>query len=66
MAVRYGSKSTIAASHRKPWRAVKIFKGVRWYGPLRATEREAAIDYDRHILELGLDLPLNILKRKPQ
>lgn len=29
-----------------------------------ATEREAAIAYDRYVLEHGLDRPLNILKPK--
>lgn len=46
---------------KKPWQARMLYKGIRWKGPARETEREAAIDYDKKRIELGLD-PVNILK----
>lgn len=59
-----GSSSTIASAIRKPWKAMLSANGTRWQGPPRATEKEAAIDYDTRVLELGADRPLNILKPK--
>jgi hypothetical protein len=58
-------KTTYSAfSHGdKPWRAQHRHKGVRWYGKSRSTERESALDYDKRMIELGLE-PVNILKRK--
>lgn len=35
----------------------------KWNGPIRDTEREAAIDYDKKLISLGRD-PVNILKPK--
>lgn len=36
---------------------------LKWYGRHRNTEREAAIDYDIKLIELGKN-PVNILKPK--
>ena len=59
-----GKMSKIRATNRKPFIASMMSNGIQWTGPYRETEREAAIDYDRRVIELGLDRPLNILKRK--
>ena len=61
-----GNKSNIEARERKPWRATLMHNRATWLSPYFATEREAAIAYDRRVLELGLDKPLNILKPKPR
>lgn len=39
-------------------------KGHKWTGKMRTTEREAALDYDKKMISLGLP-PVNILKPKP-
>lgn len=44
------------------WQASKTFKGIKWRKDCK-TEREAAIAYDKKLIELGLE-PVNILKRK--
>ena len=63
--VKQGAKSTMEWQNSKPWCFRLTENGVVHRGPRRATEKEAAIDYDRRVLELNLDRPLNILKRKP-
>ena len=60
-----GMKSLIDYYEQRPWVASLTVNGLRWRGKARESEREAALDYDRRVLELGLDKPLNILKRKP-
>ncbi len=45
------------------FQGVKTINYNNWFGPLRDTEREAAIDVDKHLIILGLE-PVNILKRK--
>lgn len=54
----YRSKFTL------PWAAAlsNSKTGKRWNASFN-NEREAAIAYDKKVLELGLDRPLNILKR---
>ena len=58
------SKAAIERNKRYNWYAHLVHKGRR-FKKVTATEREAAIYYDRWVLELGLDKPLNILKPKP-
>lgn len=49
---------------KKPWVAKCTLKdGSRWVSPYRETEREAAIDYDKKLIEQGKP-PVNILKPK--
>lgn len=58
-----GSASSMRSRKAKPWIMYVWFNGrnvLKHY----ATEREAALAYDRFVLEHGLDKPLNILKRK--
>lgn len=59
-----GPKSRIKFIDNKPWTARLTQNGVRRTSVYYATEREAAIQYDKWVLEYGLDRPLNILKRK--
>lgn len=65
--IRSGNMGTIRWSQDHPWTAAIRFGGSaskRSKKKLFATEREAAIQYDKWVLELGLDRPLNILKPK--
>jgi hypothetical protein len=63
--LKVNEKTTYRAARHgdKPWRAQHRYKGVRWNGKGRSTEREAALDYDKRMIELGLE-PVNILKQK--
>lgn len=58
-----GTTGWIKWSSRFPWFACLIHDNRRWKKCF-PTEREAAIQYDKWVLELGLDRPLNILKRQ--
>lgn len=60
---RTGNMSSIRWAASYPWQACLTDKGRRKCKHF-ATEREAAIQYDTWVLEWGLDIPLNILKRK--
>jgi hypothetical protein len=64
---KHGSRSGQAASirwvARFPWRAYIHYSGV-CRSKSFPTEREAAIQYDKWVLELNIDRPLNILKPK--
>ena len=51
-------------NEKKPWKACVVVFGAKVRRKKFATERDAAIQYDKWVLELGLDRPLNILKRK--
>lgn len=54
-------------SGTKPWRAYIKYKSLGHFirkDKSFETEREAAIQYDKWVLELGLDRKLNILKPK--
>lgn len=46
---------------QKPWYFQISYKGIKYYRHF-ADERDAAIAYDKKVLELGLNKPLNILK----
>lgn len=60
----HGAKSSIRSIEAKPWEAKVQIDGlsIRKRFP---TEREAAIQVDKWVLEYRLDAPLNILKPKP-
>jgi len=59
----YGNKSRIEQYAKKTWCSILCVGGNtilrQWY----ATEREAALAYDKCVIENNLDRPLNILKR---
>ena len=59
-----GSRAKVANKMAKPWTATLVVNGIGWHSKYFATEREAALAWDRRVLELGLDRELNILKRK--
>ena len=59
-----GMKCEVSYYMAKPWTASLKHNGVKWYSRAFATEREAALAWDRRVLELGLDRELNILRRK--
>lgn len=59
----YGSKSNRKYNEEFPYYARLGIKGVKWRGPQRATEKEAAIDYDKRLISIGME-PVNVLKRK--
>jgi len=48
---------------KKPWRAIAERGGRRILNKRFSTEREAAIAYDKALIQLGEE-PVNILKRK--
>ena len=60
---RYGMESQRRAQERKPW-CSSIRVGELVLRKTFATEREAALQYDKWVLEHGLKRPLNILKKK--
>ena len=64
MRVFTGGKSKMSNKMAKPWTASLRHNGIYWRSKFFATEREAALAWDRRVLELGLDRELNILKRK--
>ena len=59
-----GQKSEISYRMAKPWIASLRHNGIGWQSKYFTTEREAALAWDRRVLELGLDRELNILRRK--
>ena len=59
-----GKKSKMSNQMTKPWRASLKHNGIEWRSKYFTTEREAALAWDRRVLELGLDRELNILRRK--
>jgi len=62
---RTGNAASIRSVDARPWRTnIELNDGKMWRKSF-ATEREAAIAYDRYVLEHKLDRPLNILKPKP-
>lgn len=46
-----------------PWSAQLTSNGSKWHSKYFLTEREAAIAYDKRLIELGKP-PVNILKAK--
>ena len=59
-----GQAAKMRHSMAKPWHAMIRLDGGGYWQQTFATEREAAIAYDRYVLEHRLDRPLNILKPK--
>lgn len=56
--------SSYEKHNKKPWRATLAIKGEfskQWFSSYCKTEREAAIAYDKKMIELGRP-PVNILK----
>jgi hypothetical protein len=61
--INTGRAAAIRRYKKTPWSAEVYINGsviMKWF----ATEREAAIQYDKWVIEHQLDRPLNILKRK--
>lgn len=60
-----GLKCDMGDNMKSPWMATFTHMGKAVIRKHFATEREAAIAYDKAVLRAGLDRPLNILKPKP-
>ena len=65
VARKTGQKCDIGENMKSPWLASASNRGSSILKKHFATEREAAIAYDKAVLRAGLDRPLNILKPKP-
>jgi hypothetical protein len=66
---RAGTKSGIERSNKTPWLARfgvwdKLSQSQTWRSKCFATEREAALQVDKWLIELGKP-PVNILKPRP-
>jgi hypothetical protein len=59
-----GSKSRLKEAENNPWQAAIWLNKTTVHLGRYATEKEAAIAVDKKIIDLNLDKPLNILKRK--
>lgn len=61
---KFGMKCETGDNLKKPWTASFNHMGKVVIKKNFATEREAAIAYDKAVLRAGIDRPLNILKPK--